>query len=83
MATTGSLAHNPSYPDQIVAGLDCGVLAENVAYRMPVDAYAMHEQLMASPRHAANILDHRMTRIGAAAVTDGSGRMWVVQNFCG
>jgi uncharacterized protein YkwD len=83
MAAAGSLSHNPSYFSQILAGVDCDVVAENVAYRRPGDAAAIHQQLMASAGHAANVLDGSFSLIGIGAVSSTDGTLWVVQNFCG
>jgi uncharacterized protein YkwD len=83
MAANGSLTHNPSYFSQILQGVDCSTVAENIAYRRPGDAAAVHAQLMASAGHAANVLDGSFSLIGVGAVTDADGTLWVVQNFCG
>lgn len=73
LAVQGRLAHsNMAIPPGATR------VAENVAYGPSVEAN--HRNLMNSPGHKANILDHRMTRIGIG-VAHGNGRVYVVQLF--
>lgn len=75
MASTGQLAHNPSYSTQIRGWIS---LAENVGYG--ADVQTVHRALMNSASHRANILDPSFTQIGIG-IAQGGGRVWVTQNF--
>jgi uncharacterized protein YkwD len=81
MAAAGSLAHNPAYAAQIWASLPCGAVAENVGFASSLDQ--VHAALMNSPAHRANILNPAFSRIGVGVAADGSGRLWVTEDFCG
>lgn len=78
LASSGELAHNPSYAEQIPGGWQAA--AENVAMNSAPSASAMHGQLMNSPGHRANILGD-FTRIGVGYATDGAGAGWLVEVF--
>ena len=43
----------------------------------------LHECLMKSPAHRANILDQEYTRVGVGLVVRPDGRTWLTQMFCG
>ena len=53
-------------------------VAENVGYGP--DVLTVHAALMNSPPHPASILDQDFTRLGTAAIRQGT-RVWVVQVF--
>jgi uncharacterized protein YkwD len=74
MAATGILAHS-----QLVVPEGSTRVAENVGYAGSVDD--IQRRLMASAGHRANILDHRLTKVGIGVTVDGSGRVWLVQLF--
>lgn len=76
LASTGKLAHNPSYSAQIPGGWSNA--GENVAQGQPSGS-AMHEAWMASPAHRANILG-RFTDVGIAFISAG-GTTWGVEVF--
>ncbi len=71
MCRTGSFGHESARtgrPEDRVAraGIRAEVVAENVA--MAADGRAVHEALMASPGHRANLLSRDVTRVGIGAV---------------
>lgn len=72
-----SLRHNPDYAREMPDGWS--LLAENVACGMTVDP--IHQSLMASPGHRANILDGAFTHIGVGVAIAADGAMWVTQDF--
>ena len=53
-------------------------IAENVG--VGFDVATLHQALMASPAHRANILDPRMRKVGVGVYRSG-GRIWVTQIF--
>lgn len=75
MASSGTLAHNPSLASQVSGYRYVG---ENVGYGP--DAGTIHRAFMNSASHRANILDSDYTEIGVAVVESG-GRLWVTQVF--
>jgi uncharacterized protein YkwD len=80
MANSGTLYHNDAYfSDSTRARLGAGVLGENVAYGP--DIPSIHQGLMNSPGHRANILDARFVYVGMAAVLGRDGEYWVTQDF--
>lgn len=77
-ASAGSLSHDASYfGAKRPSG--AGIVAENVAYNM--SAGLVHERLMASPGHRANILDPAFTSVGVGEVVSADGRVFVTQRF--
>ena len=73
--TTGDVA------DRVQAAeIPYGVVGENLA--LSPTAQSVHEGLLASPGHRANMLESRFTRVGIAAVEGPLGLM-VVQVFSG
>lgn len=78
LARAGSLSHNPNYSSQIPGGW--AAAAENVAYHSNPTAAAMHQQLMDSSGHRANILGN-FTHLGVGYATDSSGGGWLVEVF--
>jgi uncharacterized protein YkwD len=53
-------------------------VGENVGYATTV--YRVHQALMASPGHRANILDRRWRGVGVGVVKSG-GYLWVTEIF--
>ena len=43
----------------------------------------LHECLMSSPDHRANLLDREYTRVGVGLMVRSDGRTWLTQMFCG
>ncbi|MFA9430036.1 CAP domain-containing protein [Egicoccus sp. AB-alg2] len=86
MASTGTFAHNPSYFGQYPAGATSG--SENIAYRYPergLDSVrALHQQLVDSPGHHANIMRATSTHVGlgfACAPAAYGSAIYLTQNF--
>ncbi len=77
MASDGALGHNPSYSQQIPSGWSRA--AENVAYGG--DVASVHQALMSSAGHRANMLDRELNSVGIGHVVDQRGRVWVTQVF--
>lgn len=75
MARTGVLEHNPYYSVQVTGW---SMLAENVGFGP--SELVVHEALMASPGHRANILHPAFTQIGVGIAWAGSS-VWVTQVF--
>lgn len=75
MASQNRLHHNPNFSSQITGWQ---VVAENVGFGPNVER--IHQALMDSPTHRANILDPRLTEAGYGVVIR-NGRIWVTQNF--
>lgn len=76
MAAKQSLYHNPNLGSE-VSGWQ--VVGENVGSGGSVDS--IHQALMDSPAHRANILAKDYTQIGVGTVTDANGVIWVTQVF--
>ena len=80
MAARGSIFHNPAYLTAATrSSLGARALGENVAMNGSVEA--AHHRLMASPGHRSNILDAGFDAVGVAVVRDGSGTLYLTQNF--
>lgn len=75
MASTGTLAHNPQLSQQVSGWRSIG---ENVG--VGGSELQIHEALMASPGHRANILNTQYGQIGIG-ITHRNGRVWVTQVF--
>lgn len=75
MAASADLHHNPNLGSEVS---NWQRITENVG-RGP-DVRTVHEALMASASHAANILDAHVSQIGIGIVSDG-GSVWVTQVF--
>lgn len=75
MASDGTLRHNPNRTSEVCCWQK---LAENVAYGS--DPARVHQRLMASSGHRANILDPDMTELGVG-VELRDGVYWVTQLF--
>ena len=76
MASKNSLYHNPNLGSE-VSGWQ--IVGENVGSGGSVDS--IHQALMDSPTHRANILSREFTEIGVGTVTDSRGVIWVTQVF--
>jgi hypothetical protein len=76
MASTGTLAHNPSFSAQ--APSDWLKLGENVGYGPDVNA--IHTAFVNSPHHYANLVDADFNAVGVGVVVSGS-TMWVTEDF--
>lgn len=75
MGSSGRLGHNPGVRNQIGAW---SAWAENVGYAGSVDA--VHEALMGSAGHRANMLSDGFTQVGIGVAVAGS-RTWITQVF--
>jgi uncharacterized protein YkwD len=84
MATRGYFDHtNPDGQDpfQVASGLGVDyAAAENIAQGQATAAEVLTDWL-ASPEHKANIVDCRVTTMGAGTATDGSGKLIWTQLF--
>ena len=89
MAQAAAMDHNPAYAQQICCW---SVVTENVAWAQalrlwtPTDPVLrvtreLHEGLMSSPGHRANILDSDVDEVGIGVHVDGEGSTWITQNF--
>lgn len=89
MAEMHSMEHNPRFGEQLCCW---AVATENVAYgeayrvRLPGDPVErvtreLHEELLASPGHRANLLDPDVDQIGIGIHLDAAGTVWITQNF--
>lgn len=76
MADSDSLHHNPNLADEVTGWQSLG---ENVGRGPTVDS--IHQALMDSPGHRANILSSRFTQIGVGVEVREGGRIWVTQVF--
>lgn len=75
MAASGTLAHNPNLTTDVVHWMGVG---ENVGYAGSTTS--LHDALMNSDGHRANILSSSFRQVGIGAVWSGS-RLWVTQVF--
>ncbi len=89
MAATATMEHNPAFGDQLCCW---ELVTENVAYGeayrvwLPGDpverlTLELHEGLLASPGHRANLLDPNVDQLGIGVHLDPEGTMWITQNF--
>lgn len=76
MGTNNTLAHNPNLSKQITNWVQLG---ENVGYGGSVST--IHNALMNSPGHRANILHTGYNQVGIGTWVSSSGRIWVTQVF--
>jgi len=60
-----------------------GVVGENIARTDLPLMGKIHEGLLASPTHRANLLDMEYTRAGVGIYALDDGRVWLTQLFCG
>jgi uncharacterized protein YkwD len=79
LATSGVLRHS-GLPQQLL-GKPWSTLGENVGFGS--SSAIIHDALVNSAGHLANIVGTNFTRIGVGAATDVNGRLWVVQLFGG
>ena len=79
LATSGVLRHS-SMPQQLI-GKPWSTVGENVGVG-PTSA-AVHDALVNSAGHLANIVGAGFTRLGVGAAVDAGGRLWVVEVFAG
>jgi uncharacterized protein YkwD len=85
MASSGRLAHNPSYPQQIPAGW--AESGENVAWSAPSArdvadlAHAVHDGWLHSADHRANLEDPAYTAVGIGIAFDARNGFYVTQDF--
>jgi len=78
MMAAGDLFHQ-DLQDELDRGWS--VAGENVGFGPGVTA--VHNALVGSPGHFANLVNARFTHVGIAVRTDGNGRLWVAQVFGG
>ena len=78
MMAAGDLFHQ-ELQDELDRGWS--VVGENVGFGPGVTA--IHDALVGSPGHFANLVNARYTHVGIAVRTDGNGRLWVAQVFGG
>ncbi|MGQ0520649.1 MAG: CAP domain-containing protein [Actinomycetota bacterium] len=76
MAAANSLSHNPSLSSQVPSGWR--KIGENVGYGPTV--LVLHNALVASPAHLANMVDPAFNAVGIGVVIAGS-TIWVTQVF--
>jgi uncharacterized protein YkwD len=76
MADNRVLQHNGSLASDVTGWL---VLSENVGYGGNADV--IHDALMNSAGHRANILDSRVSQVGIGAARDARGTLWITQVF--
>jgi uncharacterized protein YkwD len=79
LASSGNLRHS-SIPKSIV-GRPWSTAGENVGFGPSVPV--VHDALVASPGHYANITGAAFTRLGVGVAVDGAGQVWVVEVFAG
>jgi uncharacterized protein YkwD len=79
MATSGTLQHSTII--QQLIGHPWTSAGENVGYGG--SSAIVHDALVNSPSHLANIVGATYTRLGVGAAIDGTGRLWVVELFVG
>ncbi len=74
----GTISHDDSF-FTVNRPAGASAVAENVAYNS--DIASMHERLMASPGHRANIMNPSFTSVGIGEVIAPDGRIFVTQRF--
>ena len=79
LATSQVLRHS-SMPQQLV-GQPWSTVGENVGFGS--SSAVVHDALVNSAGHLANIVGAGFTRLGVGAAVDGNGRLWVVEVFAG
>jgi uncharacterized protein YkwD len=89
MAASGELEHNPRFAEDICCW---SIVTENVAWSEPHRVWLpgdpvervtreLHDGLLSSPGHRANLLDAQVDQIGIGVHVDPTGSVWVTQNF--
>lgn len=81
MSGSQTLRHNPNYGDQIVRHRDYRTAGENVG--RGYEQGSLFQAFMNSPGHRANIESGAYSHVTVGCLTDGSGQLWVTQNFWG
>jgi len=76
MATVNVMSHNPLLSTQVPSGWRA--LGENVGYGPGVQS--IHDALVASPPHFANMTDGKFNTVGIGVVWSGP-KLWVTQVF--
>lgn len=79
LASSGRLRHS-NIPSRIV-GKPWSTAGENVGYGPSVGV--VHNALVKSSGHYANITGASFTRLGVGVAIDGAGQVWVVEVFAG
>lgn len=80
MVSAGQISHTQDLHQQVNAtGLPWSSLGENVGSGPTTES--VHEALMASPPHRANILNPQFRLIGIGAASDASGMLYFSQDF--
>ena len=67
-------------PQQLL-GKPWSTVGENVGFGST--SAVVHDALVNSAGHLANIVGASFTRLGVGAAVDGNGRLWVVEVFAG
>lgn len=89
MAAARDMRHNPTFSEEICCWQ---VATENVAWSEPHRLWRpgdpvlritdeLHEALLNSPGHRANLLDESVDQIGIGVYVDRDGNVWITQNF--
>jgi len=81
MASTGGLAHNPSFAAQAASCVPWMAAAENVGQDWSVEAGCA--AWMNHSSHRSNILNPAYTQIGVGIAQSGGGVLWLVVDFVG
>jgi uncharacterized protein YkwD len=79
LATSGVLRHS-TLPQQLL-GKPWSTVGENVGFG--ATSVVIHDALVNSAGHLANIVSPSFTRLGVGAAVDVNGRLWVVELFAG
>jgi uncharacterized protein YkwD len=66
-----------------IGGTPTEVVGENLGRCEQPIMGLLHECLMRSPDHRANLLDQEYTRVGVGLMVRPDGRTWLTQLFCG
>ena len=77
MASTTTLAHNPSLSSQVSGGWT--LLGENVGYGPTVDA--IFNAFVASPHHYENLVDKAYNRVGVGVAVGSDGLIYTTHDF--
>jgi uncharacterized protein YkwD len=59
------------------------MLGENIAQATQPAFALIHEELLNSPKHRANLLNAEYTKIGIGIYTASNGQVWLTQMFTG
>ncbi len=89
MAADRDMRHNPTFAEEICCWQ---ITTENVAWSEPHRLWRpgdpvlritdeLHEALLNSPGHRANLLDDGVDQIGIGVFVDEDGNVWITQNF--